>query len=190
MTRAEFMRELRERLARLPAEERDAALSYYEEYFDEAGPDREQEVIRELGSPASVASRILADHAVKEARQSPHSPKKGLSAIWFVLLAVCAAPLAFPVIFGIVGATVAIVGAVVAAIVAAVSLIVGGVGLFAGGLVGLFSTPATAIVLFGAAFLLWGLGKIVFIIIGAGVSLLGLIVAWLFSRSKGDSHVR
>jgi len=94
------------------------------------------------------------------------------------------------VIFGIVGATVAIVGAVVAAIVAAVSLIVGGVGLFAGGLVGLFSTPATAIVLFGAAFLLWGLGKIVFIIIGAGVSLLGLVVAWLFSRSKGDSHVR
>jgi len=74
MTRAEFMRELRERLARLPAEERNAALSYYEEYFDEAGPDREQEVIRELGSPASVASRILADHAVKEARQSPHSP--------------------------------------------------------------------------------------------------------------------
>jgi hypothetical protein len=43
-------------------------------------------------------------------------------------------------------------------------------------------------VLFGAAFLLWGLCKIVFIIIGAVLSVLGQCVSWLFGRSKGEYH--
>ncbi len=188
MTRAQFMQELKERLSRLPTDEKDAALSYYEEYFDEAGPDGEQNVIKELGSPASVASRILADHAVKAARQAPLNPGKGLSAIWFVLLAIAAAPLALPAVFALVGVIIAIVATVFAIGVAAVALIVGGAALFVGGFVGLFSMPATALVLFGAAFLLWGIGKIVFSIIGAVLSLLGQLVSWLFGRAKGGYH--
>ena len=44
MTRTEFMAALRSRLSHLPAEEQDAALRYYEEYFDEA--DSEEEAAR------------------------------------------------------------------------------------------------------------------------------------------------
>jgi len=188
MTRREFMQELRERLGRLTNEERDAALSYYEEYFDEAGADREQDVIRELGSPAAVASRILADHAVKEAREAPHNPGKGLSALWFVLLAVFAAPLALPAIFAIVGILIAIVATVLAVGVGAVALVIGGIALFTGGFFGLFAKPASALVLFGVAFLLWGLGKIVFVIIGAVLSLLGSLLSWLFGSDKGTYY--
>lgn len=184
------MQELRARLDRLTTEDREAALSYYEEYFDEAGADREQEVIRELGSPASVASRILADHAVKAARDAPLNPGKGLSAIWFVILAICAAPLALPVIFAMMGVIIAVLVSVFAVGAAAIGLIVGGVALFIGGFFGLFATPASALVLFGAAFLLWGIGKIIFSIIGAVMSLLGLFVSWLFDRSKGEYHGR
>lgn len=36
MTRNEFLTALRGRLSALPKEEQDAALKYYEEYFDEA----------------------------------------------------------------------------------------------------------------------------------------------------------
>lgn len=190
MTRKEYMTELSERLERLPAEERSAALAYYEEYFDEAGSGNEQDVIRELGSPASVASRILADHALKAARQAPHNPRKGLSAIWFVLLAVFAAPIALPFLFAIIGVLIAILVSVFAVGIAGVGLIVGGAALFAGGFFGLFATPATALVLFGAAFLLWGIGKIIFSIIGAALSLLGEFVSWLFNRSKGDFHAK
>ena len=46
MTRNEFIAELRGRLAVLPPEERENALQYYEEYFDDAGPENEQAVIR------------------------------------------------------------------------------------------------------------------------------------------------
>jgi len=190
MTRKEFMRELREGLSRLPANERDAALAYYEEYFEEAGSDHEQDVIRELGSPASVAARILADHAVKAARESPYNPRKGFSAFWAVLLALFAAPLAIPVIVALVGIIIAVVAVVIAIGTAAIGLVVGGVALFTGGFFGLFATPATAIILFGAAFLLWGLGKIVFVIAGAVISLLGGFVSWLFDRTKGDRYAK
>lgn len=190
MTRSEYMKELKERLYRLPGDEREAALSYYEEYFDEAGPDRENDVIRELGSPASVASRILADYAMKAARQYPHNPKKGLSAIWFVLLAILAAPLAFPVIFGLFGAMIALIATVFATGAAGIAVIIGGVVLFASGFFGLFATPATALVFFGAAFILWGVGKIIFTLIGAVLSLMGDFISWLFDRSTGEYHGR
>ena len=60
MTRAEFIAELRGRLYTLPAEERDNAIQFYEEYFDDAGPENEQAVINELGSPENVANKILS----------------------------------------------------------------------------------------------------------------------------------
>lgn len=190
MTRKQFMQELRDRLDRLPPNERESALAYYEEYFDEAGVDHEQDVIRELGSPASLASRILADHAVKAARQAPYNPRKGFSALWAVLLAVFAAPFAIPVVVVLVGLLIAAVAVVFAVGMGAVGLVVGGIALFAGGFFGLFAKPATALILFGAAFLLWGFGKIVFIIIGAAVALMGEFISWLFGRTKGDRYAK
>lgn len=61
MTRLEFMKELESLLPDIPSEERDEALQYYNGYFDDAGEDQEQEIIKELGSPARVAEVIKAD---------------------------------------------------------------------------------------------------------------------------------
>lgn len=61
MTRLEFMKELESLLPDIPSEERDEALQYYNGYFDDAGEDQEQEIIKELGSPARVASIIKSD---------------------------------------------------------------------------------------------------------------------------------
>lgn len=58
MNRKEYLAKLSKLLQDLPEEEREEALDYYENYFDEAGPLREQEVIRELGSPETVAAMI------------------------------------------------------------------------------------------------------------------------------------
>ena len=61
MSRAEFMRELESLLLDVSLEERTEALTYYEDYFEDAGPDMEQQIIRELGTPAEVAAVIKAD---------------------------------------------------------------------------------------------------------------------------------
>lgn len=61
MKRAEFMRQLESLLQNIPAAEREEALQYYNNYFDDAGGENEQEVIDALGNPARVAENIRRD---------------------------------------------------------------------------------------------------------------------------------
>jgi uncharacterized membrane protein len=61
MTKLEFMKELESLLSDIPFEEREEALQYYNGYFEDAGEDNEEEIIKELGSPKRVASIIKAD---------------------------------------------------------------------------------------------------------------------------------
>lgn len=61
MDRHTFLQQLRALLADTSAEEREEAIRYYEEYFDEAGPEQEQAVLAELGSPAKVAAILRAN---------------------------------------------------------------------------------------------------------------------------------
>ncbi len=61
MNRAEFMRQLESLLQSIPAAEREEALQYYNDYFDDAGNESEQEVIEALGNPARVAENIKRD---------------------------------------------------------------------------------------------------------------------------------
>jgi uncharacterized membrane protein len=55
------MKELESLLLDIPLEEREEALQYYNGYFEDAGEDHEDEIIKELGSPGKVASIIKAD---------------------------------------------------------------------------------------------------------------------------------
>lgn len=64
MNRADFMKELTELLADVSPTERDEAIQYYNDYFDDAGAENEQSVIASLGSPQQLAKTIktgLAD---------------------------------------------------------------------------------------------------------------------------------
>ena len=58
MNRAEFMKKLKALLSDIPDGEREEALNYYEDYFDDAGAENEEEVIHSLGSPERVAKTI------------------------------------------------------------------------------------------------------------------------------------
>lgn len=58
MNKEIFLRDLRRFLADIPEEEREQALKYYEDYFEDAGPENEQKVIAELGSPIDIAKQI------------------------------------------------------------------------------------------------------------------------------------
>ena len=61
MDRAQFMKQLERLLSDISESERQEALAYYNGYFDDAGPENEASVIRELGSPGKVAAIIKAD---------------------------------------------------------------------------------------------------------------------------------
>ena len=58
MSRWEFMRQLEELLSDIPPGEREEALQYYNDYFNDAGRQNEQEVIKALGTPKQVAQIV------------------------------------------------------------------------------------------------------------------------------------
>lgn len=60
MNKESFMQELARLLGDISPQERQEALNFYEEYFHDAGPEKEQEVLKELGSPMQVAAKMIA----------------------------------------------------------------------------------------------------------------------------------
>lgn len=61
MTASEFLQQLAENLQCLQDDERASAMAYYHEYFEEAGEENEAEAAERLGSPQSVAERIIRE---------------------------------------------------------------------------------------------------------------------------------
>ena len=135
MTREEYLAQLRALLTgRTPPDELERILAYYTEYFDEAGPQGEGRVIRELGTPAE------RDCPPEGAARERH----GLGTLWKVLLAICAAPIAIPLILVVVAMVLGLV-VLILALVAGVA--VGGVVAIGAGV---FTACAGFSVLFSA----------------------------------------
>ena len=61
MNRVDFMKQLESLLQNISPAEREEALQYYNEYFNDAGEENEQDVIEALGNPAKVAENIKRD---------------------------------------------------------------------------------------------------------------------------------
>ena len=171
MRREEFMRELEYLLRDIPANEREDALAYYENYFDEAGAENEQQVMKELGSPASVAEKILADtqqtHREENDSVTPEG-KKSMSTGTKILIAVIIIltfPLWIGVVAGLFGALIGIIGAafgiVVGLLGATFGLVVGGVGLIIGGIMLLALYPAVGLASVGIGAVLVAIGILV-----------------------------
>ena len=97
--KATFLQELDKHLKALPAEERENALVYYDEYISEAGPDNEETTIAGLGSPLEVAINLKADYVVKE---MPKTPRKMWNNLWLIVLAILSLPMTLPMTLTIV----------------------------------------------------------------------------------------
>ncbi len=154
MNRSEFFKKLEQGLIKASKEEREAALDYYNEYFDDAGADNEQKVIDELGSPLQIAARIKADSAVKRlSEDNKPSVKKGISAVWLVILAIFAAPIALPLAIGAAalafGLLAALVAVIIALVISVVAFFIAGVLVVVSGIAVIATSLPTAIFTIG-----------------------------------------
>ena len=59
MNKNEFMESLKEKLSKLSVEDREDAINYYWEYFEEAGFGEESDVTKNVGNPEDVAAKII-----------------------------------------------------------------------------------------------------------------------------------
>lgn len=98
MNKEQYLKDLRKKLRRLPKTEFDKAMAYFEEYFEDAGPEREQQAITDLGTPEEAAYQIIQNIAIENTKEPIHDMKKGMNALWVAILAVFAAPIALPLL--------------------------------------------------------------------------------------------
>ena len=163
MNKKEYLEELSEKLSRMKEEERLEVLRYYEEYFDEAGIEQEEEVIKNLGTPSQLARQIMAEVAVKESVEKPQSSRKGLWAIGLIILALLATPVAFPL-------------AITAIVLIFVAVLLVGIFLFVGVIL-VFSLGVTGISLIAAAFKMFFITPATGLLsLGIGIGLINIIL--------------
>lgn len=96
MNRTEYMNALEKRLRILPGASYREAMAYFQEYFDEAGPEREQQAIEDLGSPENAAEQIITNMAIDKTSVPHKGIRKNMNALWIGILAICAVPVALP----------------------------------------------------------------------------------------------
>ena len=82
MNRSDFILRLEQALGGMPEEEGRRAVEYYENYFDEAGPENEADVLRTLGAPEKVAADILREFRdvggpAAAGQNQEHDPRSG-----------------------------------------------------------------------------------------------------------------
>lgn len=176
MNKETYLRILRGRLAyRLTTEEVEDIINYYTEYFEDAGADREQTVIEELGSPERLAQQILGERrqeglapvptaaGATPPRYAPERAEK-LPTWAGVLILVVAAIFAGPVVgslafgLGLGGVICGAVGIGVA-ITGIIDLSPAGALFQVGG--GLISTAVGILLILGVVAIIWGVVKFV-----------------------------
>ena len=89
MTKKEYMKKLAYQLRRLPKEDFDKAMDYFEEYFEDAGIENEKKAIEDLGAPEEAASALILDLAQENAVKPPKTMKRRFSALWIAILYFC-----------------------------------------------------------------------------------------------------
>lgn len=155
MNKSTFLSKLSKKLRGLPKQEYNDAMNYYIEYFLDADIGDDEDVTPLVGNVDEVASRIMDECAEKQIEKTKKEGgvKNSTKAIWFVILGIFAAPIAFPIAIAIAAVFFSILVAVFAIIF---SLLVSSVAIVIGGLVAIpaifwAETSAQALVFLGFA---------------------------------------
>lgn len=187
MNRVEFMKKLEQLLSDISENERKEALQYYEDYFEDAGKENEEVVIKELGSPERIARIIKQDikgnrqegefteRGYEESKEAAYEmsnpnqtekPKKKKmdknQILLIVILCILAAPFIVTIgggVFGVVvGAVAAVFGIAIGISAVSVSLVIAGIAMVIAGIVNMFVTPAVGCLLCGVGLLIFAGG--------------------------------
>lgn len=182
MTRNEYMEQLKRYLRRLPKEDYENAVEYFSEYFDEAGPENEQQMMKDLGDPKEAAREVLLNlleesvengsaeeasrtETVKTFSEKALPEKKKRSPGKIILLAflvICASPVSIALLIAglaVLAAVVLVIAAVIFSLaVISIATIAGGIMVVGFGATLVMRSLAAACMMVGGGFLLAGAG--------------------------------
>lgn len=208
MTKTEYLSALRGALTGMTSDERETAVKYYEEFFDEAGDENEQDVIADLGSPEKLAKSILDDQnenggfvyteryaenppqTIKnEKAEKPVAPAGNGNAIAKIIVIV-ALVVTCPAWIGIVGGA---LGILVGLIAAVAGLIFGGIASVIWGLMNLISGDiAMGGAFTGGGLIIFAVGMLLLVptvlLFGKGIPALCRGIGSLWRKAFGEKN--
>ena len=181
MTKVDYLAKLDKYLRKLPKEDYQEAMDYFSEYFEEAGPENEAQVITELGTPKEAARDIISRLLDEKIIEQEKTPKSRVSMVWLAILAILSAPVTLTLALFLFLAVITILALGVAAIAVVLSL---GVAFLTSGIYMLFDSWSYLNISFSTTALSFGLG-----LLALGLSLLALLVAGAVCKVVGRSIV-
>lgn len=192
MTRTEYIAKLTKYLRKLPQKDYEEALEYFIEYFEEAGPENEAQVIAELGTPKEAAHEVISRLLDEKIIEEKSSLRNKTTILWIAILAVLASPVALPILLFFLAMIMTLLMIIFAVIVTALALtfalLISGVYTFFTSFsllsVSLASTlfgGGLGLLMFGGALLLL---LISFEICKLIVKLITLLIKWLIKKGR------
>ena len=192
MTRTEYIAKLTKYLRKLPQKDYEEALEYFMEYFEEAGPENEAQVIAELGTPKEAAHEVISRLLDEKIIEEKSSLRNKTTILWIAILAVLASPVALPILLFFLAMLLTLLVVIFAVIVTALAitfaLLISGIYTFFTSFsllnVSLASTlfgGGLGLLMFGGALLLL---LISFEICKLIVKLITLLIKWLIKKGR------
>lgn len=122
MTKTEYLAKLTKYLRKLPQKDYEEALEYFMEYFEEAGPENEAQVISELGTPKEAAHEVITRLLDEKIIEDKSSLRNKTTILWIAILAVLASPVALPILLFFLAMLMTLLMIIFAVIVTALAL--------------------------------------------------------------------
>lgn len=181
----DYIKEVDRLIGQLTTGEQQDVVEYYREYLLDAGIETYQQAVDELGTPRSLARKVLADYSIRLSEQSQQASgssrtaaqaaKGNVKTVWLIILALLSTPVTIPILIVVVAllfAMVAVLGSlIVAAFAIFLSIVALGVVAVVIGLWVIWQTPWTGLFYLGMGLLALG-----------GSLLAWLILKWIGSK--------
>jgi len=180
----DYIQTVQKLLGQLTTAEQQDVIEYYREYLLDAGIETYEQAVDELGTPRSLARKVLADYSIRSSSQESQSTKSrsdiqatknNVKTVWLIILALLSTPVTIPILLVIGALFIAFAAVIFSLIVAAFAVFlsviaVGIVGVVVG-VTTLFQAPWTGIFYLGMGLAALG-----------GSWLCWLIVKWFGSK--------
>ncbi|WP_203640456.1 DUF1700 domain-containing protein [Levilactobacillus andaensis] len=180
----DYIQAVKKLLGQLTTAEQQDVIEYYQEYLMDAGIETYEQAVDELGTPRSLARKVLADYSIRSSSQESQSiksrsdiqaTKNNVKTVWLIILALLSTPVTIPILIVIGALFVAFAAVIFSLVVAAfavfLSIIAVGIVGVVVGVTTFFQAPWT-----GVFYLGMGLAAL-------GASWIGwLIVKWFGSK--------
>lgn len=198
MTREEYMKKLQKYLRKLPKQDYDDAIEYFNEYFSDTDEEGQQKLIEELGTPKEAVADLmynLLDRKIQEQETDTEEKKSKKGITLLAVLAIMSTPITVPLFIALLAVLLAVAICVVAVIfsdfVAAFSVLLIGGKLLLRGLVsfpyslsGALTITGCGLLGIGCAILLYLLG--IYLCKWTGMLLVKL--AQVLAGKRGKNH--